>query len=204
MNFVVLSPYLIKDKEDYLKQVMTGTLLGDRSLVKKYEGGGTYYKFAQSIKHSDYLYHIFDLFKACGYVNMDKPSEGTSVLKGGGVHKWLQFTTKSYSEWNSLKAEWYVNNIKVIPANIKLTPVRLAYWFMDDGGWNGKAIHLATNSFTREDTLRLMDILKTQYNLKCSLHSRNRIYIWARSCPEFISIVKPYIHSGMSHKLSSK
>jgi hypothetical protein len=203
MTMLSLTPLAIKGNKDYVDQVMVGTLLGDRSLVKKYEGGGTYYKFAQSTKHSDYLHHIFNLFKDCGYVNMEKPNEETSVLKGGGIHKWLQFTTKSLVEWNKLKSQWYVNNVKVIPVNIELTPISLAYWFMDDGGWTGKAIHLSTNSFTREDTLRLIDILSTQFNLKCSLHSRNRIYIWARSCPDFINIVKPYIHSGMRHKLSS-
>lgn len=39
----------------FLQQMMTGNLLGDGSLVKKYVGGGTYFKIAQSAMHAEYL-----------------------------------------------------------------------------------------------------------------------------------------------------
>ena len=50
---------------------MTGMLLGDGGLVKKYTGGGTYLKFAQGQVHLDYLNHVFSLFKVLGIVLMD-------------------------------------------------------------------------------------------------------------------------------------
>lgn len=77
----------------------------------------------------------------------------------------------------------------------------MTYWFMEDGGWTNKGIHIATNSYTKEDVLRLINVLETKYNLQCSLHSRNRIYIKTKSAKEFINIVEPYIHSDMSYKL---
>lgn len=85
----------------------------------------------------------------------------------------------SLESWNNMHAIWYVNGIKVIPANIDilLTPISLAYWFIDDGSWTKTGIHQATNNFTSEDTLRLMNVMTSKYNLKCSIHSRNRIYI---------------------------
>lgn len=114
---------------------MVGLLLGDGSLVKKYKGGGTYFKFAQGLIHFGYLEHVFSLFKQVGYVEMKAPSMGTSVIKGV-TYKWAQFSTKSIKKWNELHSLWYVDKIKVIPTNIQelLTPVSLAYWFMDDGG----------------------------------------------------------------------
>jgi hypothetical protein len=189
----------------YLQQAMVGLLLGDGTLVKKYEGGATYFKFAQSIIHEDYLFHVFTLFKEQGLVNMLAPSKGQSIIKGI-THHWNQFSTKSILEWNSLHANWYAKGVKVIPADIyeQLTPVALAYWFMDDGGWTKTGIHMSTNSFTREDTIRLMKVLQSKYGLKCSIHSRNRIYIWAGSCHDFINFVKPYMHPSMDYKLASK
>ena len=186
----------------YLEQAMVGLLLGDGTLVKKYVGGSTYFKYAQSIIHAGYLHHVFDLFKLQGFVNMVAPSSGTSLIKGM-TYNWLQFSTKSLADWNQLHTLWYINGIKVIPANIGelLTPIAIAYWFMDDGGWTKTGIHLATNSFTKEDTLRLIDVLQTKYNIKCSLHSRNRIYIWTKSTEAFIGMVKPYVHSNMAYKL---
>jgi hypothetical protein len=49
-------------------------MLGEGLLVKKYVGGGTYFKFAQSMIHFDYLRHVFDLF--ISEVNMRAPSLG--------------------------------------------------------------------------------------------------------------------------------
>ncbi len=80
----------------------------------------------------------------------------------------------------------------------------MAYWFMDDGGWTGKGIHLNTNAFTKKDISRLIDILTDKYGLECSLHSRNRIYIKVRSSSQFINIIRPYIHTGMAYKLAPK
>ena len=136
---------------------------------------------------------------------MNAPTMGTSVIKGV-THSWAAFSTVSFAGWNTLHSMWYVNGVKVIPMNIEvlLTPIAMAYWFQDDGGWTKTGIHMNTNSFTREDTLRLMNVLKDKYGLKCSLHSRNRIYIWTQSTSQFIDIVRPYIHSNMAYKLSAK
>ena len=48
---------------DYISQALVGFLLGDGTLVKKYTGGGTYFKYSQSIEHSEYLFFVFNLFK---------------------------------------------------------------------------------------------------------------------------------------------
>jgi hypothetical protein len=58
-----------------------------------------------------------------------------------------------------------------------MTPVSLAYWLMDDGGWNGKGIHLASNSFSTEEVELLASVLRDKFGIKCSIHTRNRIYI---------------------------
>ena len=107
---------------------MNGMLLGDGVLVKKYEGGGTYFKFTQSEIHLDYLNHVFSLFKELGVVSMDAPNKGHSNIKGT-VHTWYQFTTKSLSTWNDLHALWYINGVKVVPKNIfeLLTLISLAF-----------------------------------------------------------------------------
>ena len=54
---------------------------------------------------------------------------------------------------------------------------------MGDGvNYKGKGLGLATDSYTIQDTVRLMNVLIIRYNLKCSLHTRkkdqHRIYIF--------------------------
>lgn len=207
VSLLNLIPFLVPNSpsKTYLEQAMVGLLLGDGSLVKKYVGGGTYFKFAQSTIHSGYLQHVFNIFNAGGHLIMSAPSQGKSVVKGV-TYYWAQFSTRSLTSWNVLHAYWYVDGVKVIPSNmdVLLTPIALAYWFMDDGGWTNDGIHMATNSFTKEDVLRLIGVLQSKYGLKCSMHSRNRIFIWKRSCPDFINIVKPYMHSDMAYKLAPR
>ena len=103
------TPYSDSPKASYVELAMTGLLLGDGVLVKKYKGGGTYLKFAQGEVHLDYLNHVFSLFKDLGIVLMESPTKGHSTLKGV-VYTWYQFSTQSISSWNplicSLVCEW--------------------------------------------------------------------------------------------------
>jgi hypothetical protein len=179
---------------------LLGHLLGDGSLVRKHVGGGTYFKLTASVKHEAYLRYTFDLFRQLGVVLMQAPSYGTTVLSGT-VHQWVTFSTQSLKEWNVLHALWYPAGLKVVPADLLLTPVLLATWHSDDGNRTGAGIHLNTNGFTKEDVKRLAQMLEDQHSLKCSVHSRNRIYVWARSVPRFIELIRPHVHPSMGYKL---
>jgi hypothetical protein len=197
-----LPPIKFGSHYNVFDQMITGLLLGDGSLVKKYLNGGTYFKFAQGLLHLPYLIHVFNQFKLHGLVLMSEVSIGKSVIKGV-VYHWAQFSTKSLSEWNALYALWYPLGIKAIPICIGelLTPIAIAYWFMDDGGWTGAGIHLHTNAFSTNDIERLIKVLEMKYNLKCSMHSKNRIYIWARSAPHFVKLIEPHVHPSIMTKL---
>lgn len=192
-----------EDHQKYLDQAMVGLLLGDASLVKKYEGGATYFKFTQGLVNFGYLQHVFDLFKYAGYVLMEAPSIGKTVIKGK-THQWYQFSTQSIPAWNALRALWYVNGVKVVPANIYdlLTPVSLAYWHMDDGGWNKGGINLNTNNFTKAEVTLLAEVLSSKFDLKCSVQSRNRLYIWTGSTAKFCDLIRPYVHPAMAYKIT--
>lgn len=72
---------------------------------------------------------------------------------------------------------------------------------MGDGGWTKEGIHLSTNSFTPEDVQLLVTALTTKYGIKCSIHSRNRLYIFAGSVPAFINLVRPHMELSMTYKI---
>jgi len=60
---------------------------------------------------------------------------------------------------------------------------------------------MCTESFSLQDNIKLINVLIIRYELKCSLHSSNRIYIHAQSIPHLRSIVLPYMHPSMYYKL---
>lgn len=72
---------------------------------------------------------------------------------------------------------------------------------MDDGSRVNKGMHLNTNFFSTSEVERLVKVLDTKFGLKCTVQSRNRIYIWVESVPAFIALVKPYIHTSMMKKI---
>jgi ubiquinol-cytochrome c reductase cytochrome b subunit len=65
---------------------------------------------------------------------------------------------------------------------------------------------LATNSFTYEDCMRLVQVLYDLYGLKAIVQSAGVsnqyvIYIWKESMPQLQKLVRPYMISSMLYKL---
>ena len=83
-----------------------------------------------------------------------------------------------------------------------LTPISLAYFICDDGGRSGNGFHFATNAFTSSDVKLLANVLQDKFGLKCSIHSRNRIYIWAYSTKQLANITRPYVPNSMAYKIN--
>jgi hypothetical protein len=86
--------------------------------------------------------------------------------------------------------------------------VGLAFLIMDDGSFNITKGHLVicTDSFSKEDVLRLIHILNTKFALSCGLINHGitkvgnisyRIRINKSSMPSLINLVKPHIIPSM-------
>ena len=186
------------------KEVIIGLILGDASLVRKYTNGNAYFKYAQSIKHAEYLDLVFSHLKP--YCKMTSPTLGQAKLRNN-TYGVLSFSTRSLPCFTELHTLFYLNGIKIIPSNIAelLTPVSLAFLCQDDGSKCSNGFHLNTNAFSLEDLGLLLDLLRVKLNLTCSLHPRgkgNRIYISAGSMPAFRALVTPYFHPSMPYKLA--
>jgi hypothetical protein len=74
--------------------------------------------------------------------------------------------------FNELYDLFYVNGVKIIPLNIGelLTARGLAYLSMDDGCNLGSGFILSTQSFSKEENLLLIKILKDNFDLNCTLN----------------------------------
>jgi hypothetical protein len=88
-----------------------------------------------------------------------------------------------------------------------LTPQGLAMWIMEDGSRQIKqGVNIATNSFTLDETLFLADILKTKYDLKCTViktgvENQWRISIWKESMNKLGNLISPYLVPDMTYKI---
>ena len=93
-----------------------------------------------------------------------------------------------------------------LPADI-LTPVGLAYWIMDDGGFTGTGLKIYTNAFSQDELNLLVEALDTKFCLKASIHkssieNQRTIYISKKQLPLVIDLVKEHMHPSMLYKLN--
>jgi len=161
--------------------------------------------FAQSGAHSKYFWFVFlSLSHYCSsYPNVRiRTSFGKETIS-------LEFFTRAMPCLTELYSLFYPNGIKIIPNDIfnMLTPIALAHIIMGDGSVSPHGLIICTDSYTIEDTIRLINVLIIKFSLECSLyiHKQNqyRIYIRQGSMASLLNIVSPFMHPSMLYKLKS-
>lgn len=111
--------------------IITGSLLGDGHAEQRVQGNGTRITFYQAGSHIEYLLWLHELISSLGYCSPITPVIQTRV--DNGITRYvIRFRTYTYSSFNFIFSDWYVNGIKIVPANIAmyLTPLALAIWMM--------------------------------------------------------------------------
>lgn len=188
--------------------ILYGSLLGDAHAEKRLTGTGTRISFFQENSHVKYILYLHKLLSEAGYCNDKLPVIKERLGFKGKVRKIVRFSTWTYTSFNSIHSEWYVNGRKCVPKTIGqyLTPLALAIWIMDDGAKVGKGLKFSTNSFTYEECIYLVEVLYTNFNLKASVQSAGAkdqyiIYIWKESMNDLVKIVSPYIIPSMKYKI---
>jgi len=161
--------------------------------------------FAQSLANASYVLFVFNILS---HYCSSGPRLKSSIRTGNRNFS-LQIFTRSMPCMTELHYLFYQNGVKIVPHNIYelLTPVALAHWIMGDGSVESHGLIICTDSYSIEDTIRLINVLIIRYRLECTLrvHRTNqyRIYIRQTSMPSLLNIVFPYMHPSMLYKLKS-
>jgi hypothetical protein len=123
------------------------------------------------------------------------------------VYPSLRFGTLSFPFLNVFHELFYSKGKKSVPQNISeyFTEISFAYWIMDDGMKYGKGVLLCTESFEYADMLILIDMLKTKFDVKSSLHKRGvvgwRLYILGSQMNKLRNLVKPHMQPYFLYKI---
>jgi hypothetical protein len=189
-----------------LEEIIIGSLLGDLSAEKKNNKSNTRLQFKQSTKNTEYINHLYELFKDyCGtppkiisyFDNRENKMQEYSAIK---------FQTFSLPCFNKYKELFYNSEgIKILPGNLEdlLTTKGLAYWIMDDGYKAGKGFYLCTESYSFIEHQLIVKIFKNKFDLNSSVHKTtngNRIYIKSDSIKKLIELVKPHLLNHFYYK----
>jgi hypothetical protein len=190
-----------------LHEIIIGLSLGDLYIRKP--SRNALLMFEQGLIHEAYILHLYDLFK--DYCSLGpKNSQRKPDFRTGKIYSRVTFYTYSLPCFNYYHELFYVNGVKRIPLNIGelLTARSLAYWLMDDSYKHSSGLSMCTESYSEQEVLLLVSVLKEKFNIDCNPMKRNsnkfRIYIKSKSLNELRKLVSPYFIPSMMYKISEE
>ena len=183
--------------------VLIGIMLSDGYLGFNNRSKNVHLHFMQSLKNSNYLWFVFYLL---AHYCSSSPYYYTRT-RDGVFSYGVGFFTRALPCLTEIYHLFYENNKKIVPHNIfeLLSPIALAHMIMGDGSSREYGLEICTDSYSLQDTLKLLNVLIIRYQLNCTLHKKRagqyRLYISSKSMPLLRSIVSPYMHSSMLYKI---
>lgn len=191
--------------------VIVGLMLGD-GYAHLRTGEGVRICLRQGLIHKQYLFSLYKFFLERGYCSKLEPRQYTRKLKNSDkVYYGYEFNLYTFRSLNWIHKLFYKNGKKIVPLDLKnlITPLSLAVWISDDGGWTNGGVRIATNDFTLNEVTYLADILKSKFKLdvtiqKISIQNKFSIYIKKNSLFKLKEIIFPYLDSSMYYKLGIK
>lgn len=190
--------------------VIIGLMLGD-GYCNVRTGEGTRICLRQGQIHKEYLYYLYNFFLERGYCSKLEPRQYKRKLTHNDIikiHYGYEFNTYTFRSLNWIHKLFYKNGKKIVPLNIEylITPLTLAVWISDDGGWANGGVRIATNEFTLTEVTLLANILRSKFALdvtiqKISIKNKFSIYIKKNSVNKLKEIIFPYLNKSMYYKL---
>lgn len=205
----VKSNFRIGPHNKEIISVIVGSLLGD-SYANFRTIDGVRFCYRQSTKHQNYLFWLYNFFFLRGYCSNLEPRKFTIKLKDN-LHYGYEFNTYTFNSLKWIHKMFYKKGVKYINPKIGeyITPLALAIWIMDDGGWTKPGVRISTYSFTYKEVELLCSILISKYDLECTIQHQKEInkyaiYIKGSEIEKLKTLVLPYFHESMHYKLGIK
>jgi len=185
------------------RAIIIGSILGDAGLYSNWSRTNYRLKVQQCLKQSVYVEWKYE---ALAPLVLTPPQQYVRTRS-------VWFRTISHPELTRLHAVFYRDGKKIIPENIAeylANPVTMAVWFMDDGNiksGNGKVrgYNLNTQSFSREENIRLRDAIEAVHGIGSSIehnHHYYRLGIYHRQSREkFVSLVREFVIPSLQYKI---
>jgi len=179
------------------KSIIIGTILGDGYLRIIKGRNNAFLEINHSAKQAEYVDWKFKELKS---IAAGIPKE----RKGNGSRIAYRFYTKQHPELTELFGRFYQNGKKIFPDKLKLDPLILAVWFMDDGSkCRASDVYLNVQQFDSESQARMITAL-SELGLSARLNKDKeyyRIRFIKKSLPRLFSLIRRHIIPAMRYKI---
>lgn len=180
------------------KSLIIGTLLGDGTLRLGKGRLNALLEINHSLIQKDYVDWKYSRLS-------DLVGTSPKARKCNGKRMAYRFTTLSLPEMTILYEKFYKKRKKIIPKELRLSPLSLAVWFMDDGSKSRNSIYLNTQQFSLSDQKKLQRFLRNGYKIETTLNKDKKYYrirVRVKSTDRFKEIIKPFVLPLFYYKLA--
>lgn len=185
-------PQLLTDEQ---KEFINGLLLGDASIVYAVKDKSLYPRLTLSRKEEDkdYLFWQFEIFKE--FYGSEPKLKRCFDKRSKKEYNQYHLQTKSGNIFTEYYNKWYPNKIKIVPKDLKISPLMLLVWFLDDGSItnsskNGLSLKLATDGFVENDVIFLANLLNDYFCDKFFIYKNDSNFIIKASTLPTIKFIK--------------
>jgi hypothetical protein len=186
------------------EEILTGMLLGDAHLERQHGALAARLKIEHCLAQSAYVEWKYrewrDWVRTAPRARVRRNRIGTSSTNIG-------FNTLSHVELEQFRLRFYRDRRKMVPANLELTPLSMAVWFMDDGSRKSsqcRGLILNTQSFTLAEVQLLQSVVQRDVGVETTVrHQRDglQIYVPSPSAKEMSVYIASSIVPSMRYKL---
>ena len=182
--------YLAQDP--LMKEVIDGLLISDASI--SHDKKAQYHRFSMSSSQEEFIKFSSSFIKELAPYLYDREALGKSRGNKGYEKKRFSFSTASHPSISKERIRWYRDGKKIIPKDIRITPMMLKMWYYGDGSIvtnknsNTCVVRLSTDGFDTKDIEFLVEQLDLQAGIK-SKNSDGRIKLKTESIPTFFNFI---------------
>jgi recombination protein RecA len=197
---------------DFQWEVVLGSLMGDGALSSTRSGHGARLRFGHGHKQADYAD-----WKASLFANL---RSSRSI----GAHGAVFYDFQPLAELAELRQAVYVGGKKVLSEDYlkQLTPLSLAFWYMDDGGYTERAkglqertrdgsgrVEICVEAMEPTSRLRLRDYLADTWGISPRLRlagaGQKAVLVFSKAeTAKFHALIAPFVHPSMEYKLQRR
>ena len=186
-----------RNLSDEFMEQFTGFMLGDGYLSNRNKSKHSA-QFIMRNKYPSYIYYVSRLLANESVDHIVKINDVKGNFKGSTYSSTVY--TKFYKTFTDLEGRWYETrsdgtHFKIVPNDLKLTPISLLQWYIGDGylvNLRGvpQRVQFCTDRYTDEEIVFLRDCFKRDFGIDIQIDwNRRRLRIPKRMLADFYEIL---------------
>jgi len=173
------------------QQIINGALLGDGGLTRRKFVAD----FSYTCKHKSIVEDLQNRlpFEYCPIYTRIKPK------KNGELSANHDLNTHGYKQLAVLYDKWYPKGIKIVPSDIRLTPLVCYWWYLGDGTTCKNELRLCTQGFDPAYVEFLISLFPVQAKIRFA-NKLPYIAILTDYMMDFLLYIGPCKHINLKHR----